>query len=119
MGRVTLDPHYAKVSPTALRPGDLVLYDTCPQGGCPYKHVVMYLGADTSGAEWMLHTNSCGDVAKVERFWGFPNEGSHTFLVARRVLALPGEKVVGSAGMPLRPAKPAAPRSDGASGAIG
>ncbi|MGD9954606.1 MAG: NlpC/P60 family protein [Candidatus Nanopelagicales bacterium] len=90
---VALDRHYAKVSPAALRPGDLVLYDTCPQGGCPYKHVVMYLGHDAAGSEWMLHTNSCGDVAKVERFWGFPTEGSHTFLVARRVLALPGEKV--------------------------
>ena len=116
---VTLDPHYAKVSPSALRPGDLALYDTCPQGGCPYKHVVMYLGADESGAEWMLHTNSCGDVAKVERFWGFPTEGSHTFLVARRVLALPGEKLAGSTTTTPRPTKPTAPRSGDASGAIG
>lgn len=90
---VALDPHYAKVAPAALRPGDLVLYDTCPQGGCPYKHVVMYLGHDRTGGEWMMHTNSCGDVAKVERFWGFPTSGSHTFLVARRVLALDGEVV--------------------------
>jgi len=90
---VALDRHYAKVSPAALRPGDLVLYDTCPQGGCPYKHVVMYLGHDADGSEWMLHTNSCGDVAKVERFWGTGSTASRTFLVARRVLALPGETV--------------------------
>jgi cell wall-associated NlpC family hydrolase len=97
---VALDRHYAKVSPAALRPGDLVLYDTCPQGGCPYKHVVMYLG-QANGVKWMLHTNSCGDVAKVERFWGFPAEGSHTFLVARRVLALPGEKLKSTTAKPV------------------
>ena len=43
------------------------------------------------GTHWMLHTNSCGDVAKVEPFWGFPSSGSHTFLVARRVLRLPSD----------------------------
>jgi cell wall-associated NlpC family hydrolase len=92
---VALDPHYGFVAPTALRAGDLVLYDTCPQGGCPYKHVVMYLGSHDGGlTHWMAHTNSCGDVAKVERFWGFPTTGSHTFLVARRVLALPGETLL-------------------------
>lgn len=88
---VALDPHYSYVAPDALRPGDLVLYDTCPQGGCPYKHVVMYLGSPDGGkTRWMLHTNACGDVAKVTAFWGFPTVG-HPFLVARRVLALPGE----------------------------
>ncbi len=95
---VALDPHYAYVATKALRPGDLVLYDTCPQGGCPYKHVVMYLGAPGGGTPWMLHTNSCGDVAKVEQFWGFPTTGSHTFLVARRVLPVAGEKVTVAAG---------------------
>jgi cell wall-associated NlpC family hydrolase len=95
---VALDPHYAYVATKALRPGDLVLYDTCPQGGCPYKHVVMYLGAPGGGTPWMLHTNSCGDVAKVEQFWGFPTTGSHTFLVARRVLPVAGEKVTFAAG---------------------
>ncbi len=90
---VALDPHYAYVAPAALRPGDLVLYDTCPQGGCPYKHVVMYLGSPDGGrTRWMLHTNACGDVAKVTRFWGFPTTG-HPFLVARRVVALAGETV--------------------------
>jgi cell wall-associated NlpC family hydrolase len=90
---VALDPHYVYVSPAALRPGDLVLYNTCPQGGCPYKHVVMYLGSPDGGkTRWMLHTNSCGDVAKVTAFWGFPTTG-HPFLVARRVVTLPGEQV--------------------------
>ncbi|HET7899882.1 MAG TPA: NlpC/P60 family protein [Candidatus Nanopelagicales bacterium] len=90
---VPLDPHYVAVSPSALRPGDLVLYDTCPQGGCTYKHVVMYLGSPDGGrTTWMLHTNACGDVAKVTAFWGFPTKG-HPFLVARRVVALPGETV--------------------------
>jgi cell wall-associated NlpC family hydrolase len=90
---VALDPHYGYVAPPALRAGDLVLYDTCPQGGCPYKHVVMYLGSPDGGKSfWMIHTNACGDVAKVETFWGFPSSG-HPFLVARRVLALPGETV--------------------------
>ena len=90
---VRLDPHYAYVAPAALRPGDLVLYDTCPQGGCPYKHVVMYLGSPDGGrTTWMLHTNACGDVAKVTAFWGFPTTG-HPFLVARRVVALPGERL--------------------------
>jgi cell wall-associated NlpC family hydrolase len=90
---VPLDPHYGYLPPPLLRAGDLVLYDTCPQGGCPYKHVVMYLGSPDGGKTfWMIHTNACGDVAKVETFWGFPSSG-HPFLVARRVLALPGETV--------------------------
>jgi cell wall-associated NlpC family hydrolase len=90
---VALDPHYAYVAPANLRAGDLVLYDTCPQGGCPYKHVVMYLGSPDGGKTfWMMHTNSCGDVAKVEPFLGFPTVGE-PFLVARRVMALPGEVV--------------------------
>lgn len=92
---VALDPHYAEVAPDALRPGDLVLYDTCPDGSCPYKHVVMYLGSPDHGAtQWMVHTNACGDVAKVEVFWGFPADGGHPFLVARRVVPVPGEQVV-------------------------
>jgi cell wall-associated NlpC family hydrolase len=90
---VALDPHYAYVPPAALRAGDLVLYDTCPQGGCPYKHVVMYLGSPDGGQTfWMAHTNACGDIAKVERFWGFPTSG-RPYLVSRRVVAVPGERV--------------------------
>jgi cell wall-associated NlpC family hydrolase len=88
-----LDPHYAYVPPNLLRPGDLVLYNSCPQGGCPYRHVVMYLGSPDGGKTvWMVHTNSCGDVAHISRFYGFPTTGE-PFLVARRVVALPGEVV--------------------------
>jgi cell wall-associated NlpC family hydrolase len=88
-GGASLDPHYALVTPASLRPGDLVLYDT---GGATYRHVVIYLGPATKGGtSWMLHTNACGDVAKVEPFWGFPTSGSATFLVARRVLRLPSD----------------------------
>lgn len=88
-----LDPHYAYVPPNLLRPGDLVLYNSCPQGGCPYRHVVMYLGSPDGGKTvWMVHTNACGDVAHVSRFAGFPTTGE-PFLVARRVVALPGEVV--------------------------
>ncbi len=90
---VGLDPHYAYIAPADLRAGDLVLYDSCPQGGCPYKHVVMYLGSPDGGKTfWMAHTNACGDVAKVVPFYGFPTTGE-PFLVARRVVALPGEVV--------------------------
>ena len=88
-----LDPHYVYVPPTALRPGDLVLYNSCPQGGCPYRHVVMYLGSPDGGKTfYQAHTNSCGDVAHISQFAGFPVTGEY-FEVARRVVALPGEKV--------------------------
>lgn len=66
---------YSYVAPADARPGDLILYDT---GGSTYRHVVMLL-ADG----FMLHTNSCGDVAHVTAFWGFDSR----FLVARRVVA--------------------------------
>ena len=72
----------SRVAPSSLRPGDLVLYDT---GGSTYRHVVMYIGNG-----YMLHTNSCGDVAHVSTFWGFPSGGGHVFLVARRVTAPAG-----------------------------
>ena len=71
-----------RVAPNSLHPGDLVLYDT---GGSTYRHVVMYIGNG-----FMLHTNSCGDVAHVSTFWGFPSSGGHVFLVARRVSAPAG-----------------------------
>lgn len=74
---VELSPWYGFVAPKDARPGDLILYDT---GGSTYRHVVMLL-ADGM----MLHTNSCGDVAKVEQFWGYGTSGA-SFLVARRVI---------------------------------
>ncbi len=102
-GGAGLDPHYALVAPGRLRPGDLVLYDT---GGASYRHVVMYLGpAGRGGTHWMLHTNSCGDVAKVEPFWGFPASGSRTFLVARRVLRLPTDPVPETGGAHRSPSR--------------
>jgi cell wall-associated NlpC family hydrolase len=89
---VPLDPHYAPIPPDQIAPGDLVLYDTCPAGQtCPYRHVVMYLGASTKyGVPMMAHTNGCGLVAHVEPFIGtdVPN-----FLGVRRVIALKGEKI--------------------------
>jgi cell wall-associated NlpC family hydrolase len=99
---VALDPHYAPVPPQALRPGDLVLYDT---GGATYRHVVMYLGPVTAGGPpWMLSTDACGDVAKVSAFWGFPTSGTPRFLVARRVLRLPSDPPP-----PRTPTAPVAP----------
>ncbi|MHB1166197.1 MAG: NlpC/P60 family protein [Candidatus Nanopelagicales bacterium] len=99
---VPLDPHYAPLPPGKLKPGDLVLYDTCPAGEvCPYRHVVMYLGAqEKGGVPMMAHTNGCGLVAHVEAFWGtdVPN-----FLGARRVMALPGEKLTVSLPKPGKP----------------
>lgn len=74
---VSLSPWYGLVQPQDARPGDLFLYDT---GGATYRHVVIMI-ADG----FMIHTNSCGDVAKVEEFWG-PGVGGASFLVARRVL---------------------------------
>jgi hypothetical protein len=58
----------------------------------------------------MAHTNACGDVAKVERFWGFPTTG-RPFQVARRVIALPGETVSAPADRTAPPTASAAPGS--------
>jgi cell wall-associated NlpC family hydrolase len=92
-GGASLDPHYALVEPKDLKPGDLVLYDTCPaSGSCAYRHVVMYLGT-VDGHAWMVHTSSCGDVAHVSAFWGTGGGGPAPFLVARRVVALAGDPV--------------------------
>ncbi len=88
----SLDPHYAPIDASKLKPGDLVLYDTCPTGEvCPYRHVVMYLGPMAEGGvPMMAHTNSCGSVAHVEPFWG---TDAANYLGSRRVMALPGEKL--------------------------
>ena len=89
---VPLDPHYAPINASKLKPGDLVLYDTCPAGEtCPYRHVVMHLGpAEKDGVPLMAHTNGCGLVAHVEPFWG---TDVANYLGSRRVMALPGEKL--------------------------
>lgn len=92
-----LDPHYAPIDPERIRPGDLVLYDTCPVGEvCPYRHVVMYLGAlEPGGQEYMAHTNECGGVAHVAPFWG---TSAANYLGVRRVLPASGVRVVAPAG---------------------
>jgi hypothetical protein len=90
----SLDPHYAVIDPQDIRPGDLVLYDTCPAGEvCPYRHVVMYLGAqEKGGPEMMVHTNSCGSVAHVAPFTGID---AANLLGVRRVIPASGEKIIG------------------------
>lgn len=76
-----LAPWASYIEPASIKPGDLVLYST---GATLSRHVVMYLGNG-----YMLHTNYCGGVAHVERFWGFSTTGRHRFLVVRRVVVPP------------------------------
>lgn len=99
-----LDPHYAVIPPKKIRPGDLVLYDTCPAGeSCPYRHVVMYLGpAEPGGVPLMAHTNACGDVAHVEAFTG---TDVANFLGVRRVIPALGEKIIARKGAFESPAE--------------
>lgn len=78
---IALDRHYALLARENLAPGDLVLYDT---GGATYRHVVMMLSDG-----YMVHTNACGDVLHVDRFWGTETPTKGQFLVARRVLLDP------------------------------
>lgn len=87
------DAHYVPLAPQDIKPGDLVLYDTCPaSGSCPYRHVVMYLGPLTPGGPaYMVHTNMCGGVAHIEEF-----TGTHVsnLLGVRRVAVLAGEQPI-------------------------
>jgi cell wall-associated NlpC family hydrolase len=73
-GGASLASWLTPVNPADAAPGDLFTYDT---GGENYRHVVMML-ADG----YMLHTNSCGDVAHVTSAWGTGNG----FLGARRAV---------------------------------
>jgi cell wall-associated NlpC family hydrolase len=100
----SLDPHYAVIDPKDIRPGDLVLYDTCPAGEvCPYRHVVMYLGAQKGGGpEMMVHTNSCGSVAHVAPFTGLD---AANLLGVRRVIPASGEKIIGKVDAPKQAGK--------------
>lgn len=84
---VPLDPHYVGVEVKNIRPGDLLLYRSCSSPSCAYQHVTMAL-ADG----YMLHTNSCGDVAHITKAPGY-GPGS-SFVVARRVTFLPGEEAL-------------------------
>ena len=114
----SLDPHYAIIPPAEIRPGDLVLYDTCPSGEvCPYRHVVMYLGPqEKGGVPMMAHTNSCGSVAHVEPFTG---TGAANLLGVRRVIPLAGERIIGRLDAPKKPGKSDKSGKGGASGAQG
>jgi cell wall-associated NlpC family hydrolase len=88
---LSLDEHYVPIDNDQIRPGDLVLYNTCPQDGssCSYRHVVMYLGHPVRGGPaYMAHTNQCGGVSHVELFTGLNDPN---FLGVRRVLPAPGE----------------------------
>lgn len=83
---ISLDEHYVPIDNDQIRPGDLVLYNTCPSDGssCPYRHVVMFLGRLTRGGPtYMAHTNRCGGVAHVEEFTGLSDP---RLLGIRRVL---------------------------------
>ena len=83
---LSLDDHYVPIDPDQIRPGDLVLYNTCPADGssCSYRHVVMFLGRLTRGGPtYMAHTNKCGGVAHVEEFTGLSDP---RLLGIRRVL---------------------------------
>lgn len=86
-GGVQLDPHYVAVDPDKVRPGDLLLYRSCTSEPCNFQHVTMAL-ADG----YMLHTNSCGDVAHITKAPGY-GPGSN-FVIARRVTFLPGEEAL-------------------------
>lgn len=98
-GGGTPDPHFVQVDPADLHAGDVVTYDTCPAGEmCAYRHVVMYIGT-FNGQAWMLHTNRCGDVAKVNKFWGTGPDSTVPFLVAKRVQVLPTDPPLRIAGL--------------------
>lgn len=84
---VSLDPHYVRVEEKEIRPGDLLLYRSCTSPPCAYQHVVMAL-ADG----FILHTNSCGDIAHVTLGKGY-GPGSN-FVVARRVVHIEGESLL-------------------------
>lgn len=84
---VSLDPHYFEVPVEEIAPGDLLLYRSCSEEPCAYQHVTMML-ADG----FMLHTNSCGDVAHITRAPAF--DTSSGFVVARRVLFLESEQAL-------------------------
>jgi len=72
-GGASLAQWLTPLDPGSVAPGDLITYDT---GGTTYRHVVMSLANG-----YMLHTNSCGDVAHITNSWGTGNG----FLGARRV----------------------------------
>lgn len=106
---VRLDPHYEEVPSAMVMPGDLILTRSCTQEPCAYQHVTMALANG-----YILHTNRCGDVAHVSANPGY-GPGSN-FVVARRVVFLPGESPESAAStlqstpvLPTEADQPAAP----------
>jgi len=77
---------YNSIEYTARMPGDLIVTET--GRGAAGRHVKMYLGR-INGTEYVAHTNTCGDVSKVEPYYG---EGGDPILnVARPVATTKGE----------------------------
>ncbi|MDQ5974566.1 MAG: NlpC/P60 protein [Actinomycetota bacterium] len=103
-GGAALDRHYAPIPPAEIKPGDLVLYDTCPVGQtCTYRHVAMYLGPlEKGGVPMIAQTNRCGGVAHVAPF---PGTDVANYLGARRVVALAGERVSLTISTPQQPGR--------------
>ncbi len=85
----SLDPHYEAVSPELVSPGDLILTRSCTNEPCIYQHVTMALSDG-----YILQTNSCGDVAHITLNPGYGADAH--FVVARRVILLPGETIPAS-----------------------
>jgi cell wall-associated NlpC family hydrolase len=92
---------FSIIAKTDIRPGDLVVYDTCnadepdlltePRGDgvlndqeCASRHVVMYLGRH-AGQDWMIHSTSCGRGVTVDSFWGMDDEPGQVFRAVVRV----------------------------------
>jgi len=68
----------APVAEDLALPGDIVLYDTFK---VDTRHVVIML-ADGM----MIHTDNCGDVAHIRKFWGFENSYYYNYLGSRRIV---------------------------------
>jgi cell wall-associated NlpC family hydrolase len=110
---LTQTSRYRAVRPADIRPGDLVLYETCPppeedaeptiadgdtsadvlatedeaeaeEAVCDQRHVVMYLG-DFAKQRWMIHANVCGGVVNLAPFWGFEDEPGRVYLKTVRL----------------------------------
>jgi cell wall-associated NlpC family hydrolase len=80
---------YAPIEPDKIQPGDLALYDTCPEGEtCAYNHVVLYLG-NINGTPMQLHTNTCGTPAKLTPFWGTVDSDKGKYLKTVRPVRQP------------------------------
>ena len=66
------------VTEGSILPGDIALYDTFK---VDTRHVVIVL-ADGM----MLHTDNCGDVTHIRKFWGFENSDYYNYLGSRRIV---------------------------------